>query len=157
MPKKMRLRDLEILLEKNVAPFPSPRAELEQYRTPAHVAANLLFEAFGLGDLDGRDVLDLGCGTGMIALGAALLGARVTGLDIDHAALALAETSAKALGVDARFVHADVREARDLRADVVFTNPPFGAQVPCADRPFLAAAFAAAPVVYAFANEAGAA
>lgn len=156
----MRLRDLEILLEKNVAAFPSPKTELEQYRTPADTAARLLFEAYGLGDLEGKTVLDLGCGTGMLALGAALLGARtVTGLDLDAGALEAASASARALGVAERahFVHRDLRDGVDVTADVVFTNPPFGAQVPGADRPFLAAAFRAAPVVYVFANAPGAA
>lgn len=153
----VRLRDLEMLLEKHVAPFPAPDARLEQYRTPADIAAHLLFEAFQLGDLEGRDVLDLGCGTGMLSLGAALLGARVKGVDVDAAAVALASASAKALGVDAAFEARDVRELGDVRADVVLTNPPFGAQVPGADRPFLAAAFRAAPVAYVFANPPGAA
>lgn len=154
----MRLRDLEILLEKNVRPFPSPKAELEQYRTPAGTAARLLYQAHALGDVAGRDVLDLGCGTGMLALGAAVLGAaRVTGVDVDAGALDAARAGAAALGVDAAFVQADLRDGLDLVADVVFTNPPFGAQVPGADRPFLAAAFRAAPVAYVFANAPGAA
>lgn len=143
----MRLHALQRMLS-SIPGHPSPKVELEQYATPAELAAPLLFEAFTLGDVRGKRVLDLGCGTGVFAIGAKLLGAReVVGLDVDAAALEVARTSAAELGVEVEWREGDVRAWRG-RADTVVSNPPFGSQVHGADRPFLEAAFASAPVVY---------
>lgn len=147
----MRLHELERLLSA-IPPHPSPKAELEQYATPADLAAPLLHEAYALGDIKGRRVVDLGCGTGVFALGAALLGAsEVTGLDVDKAALAVAREQATRLRVVVEWVESDVR-AWDRRVDTAIMNPPFGAQQRGADRPFLDAAFASAGVVYSLHN-----
>ena len=137
-----------------VPPHPAPRADLEQYQTPASLAAPLLAEASALGDVAGKHVLDLGCGTGTLALAAALLGAaRVTGVDVDEASLAIARQQAERLRVAdrAEWHAADVADWRG-RADAVVMNPPFGAQRRHADRPFLAAALRAADVVYTLHN-----
>jgi putative methylase len=143
----LRLRDLERALAA-IPPHPKPRVELEQYATPATLAAPLLFEAYTRGDVEGRRVVDLGCGTGVFALGAALLGAAyVTGVDADAASLDVARAQAARLGVDVEWVASDVAEWQGA-ADTVLMNPPFGAQSRGADRPFLDRAFATAPVVY---------
>ncbi|HEV8361491.1 MAG TPA: 50S ribosomal protein L11 methyltransferase, partial [Candidatus Thermoplasmatota archaeon] len=63
-----------MLLQK-VPPHPAPKAELEQYQTPAPIAADLVYRALAAGDVAGKRVLDLGCGTGILAIGAALVGA----------------------------------------------------------------------------------
>jgi putative methylase len=70
----MKLRQLESLLQ-DVEPFEKPKVELEQYPTGAHLAACVLHTAHGLGDVEGRYVLDLGCGGGMLSIAAAFLGA----------------------------------------------------------------------------------
>jgi len=81
----MNLRQLEMRLER-LQGFERPTARLEQYQTPAPVAARLLHHAAMQGAIEGRRVCDLGCGTGILACGAALLGASaVTGVDIDPA------------------------------------------------------------------------
>ncbi len=97
-------------------------------------------------------VLDLGSGTGRLAIGAALLDAApVVGVDIDPTLVELARGAAHALGVSVDFRAADVREPAGM-ADYVVMNPPFGAQRPGADRPFWEAAFAhARRAVFAFA------
>ena len=51
----------------------------------------------------GDQVLDVGCGTGTLAVRAAQKGARVTGLDLSPAMLCLAEEKARAAGVDVNF------------------------------------------------------
>lgn len=143
----MRLNDLERALS-SIPPHPAPKVALEQYATPADVAAPLLFEARALGDIEGRRVVDLGAGTGVLAIGAALLGAReVVGVEVDAAALTVARESAKRLGAAVEWVEADVARWRGS-ADTVVMNPPFGAQTPGADRAFLEAAFATASTVY---------
>jgi len=108
------------------------------------------------GDILGRSVFDLGCGTGMFAIGAALLGARrVAGIDIDHGAVEVAKRNAARLGLSIEFSVADVRSAADIAGgpfDTVVMNPPFGAQKKHADRPFIDAALAIGGVVYAIFN-----
>lgn len=147
----MRLNDIERILA-TIPPHPHPKAELEQYATPADVAAPLLFEARALGDVEGRSVVDLGCGTGVLAIGAALLGAAsVVGVDVDAEAVAVARAEADRLDARVELQVGDVA-AWDGRADTVLMNPPFGAQRKGADRPFLDAAFRTAPVAYTIAN-----
>jgi putative methylase len=147
----MRRSDLLRRIERIPLP-PQPRPELEQVGTPAEAAAELLFTALAAGDLDGRSVLDLGCGTGRLAIGAALLGARpAVGVDVDADLLALAREAAAREKVAVEFAAARV-EAWARPADVVVMNPPFGAQRRHADRPFWDAAFRlAGRSVYAFA------
>ncbi len=146
----MRRAELVRLLER-VPPFPSPRADLEQVATPSEAAATLLETAERLDGLAGRSVLDLGCGTGRLALGAAALGAGpVRGVDADDSALAAARSAAAELGLEATFEHGSVGPD-GARADLVVMNPPFGAQRRHADRPFWDAALGLARrSVYAF-------
>ena len=126
----MRLtrRQLEIMLER-VPPHPRPKLRYEQYTIPSGLAATILWIAeFRHGDIHGRTVADLGCGTGRLAIGALLVGAeRAVGVDIDPEALAIARASSEELGVAdaADWVLADVRSL-GLSADVVIQNPPFG-------------------------------
>lgn len=147
----MKKNELERRLQK-VAPHSRPRADLEQYSTPATVAADMLFTAYSFGDIGGRSVVDLGCGGGVLAIGAALLGAsKVTGFDVDPGAVADAQRNAAEAGADIEVVQMDVG-AVALKADTVIMNPPFGAQRRNADRPFLEAAVRAAPRVYSLHN-----
>lgn len=147
----MRKRDLEIALQK-VPSHPAPKAHLEQYATPATIAADFLWNASARGDVAGLRVVDLGCGTGVLAIGAKLLGAsEAFGFDVDEEAIEEARKAARSLGVDATFEARDV-SAVDLPADTVLMNPPFGAQERGADRPFLDKAFELSEVVYTFLN-----
>ena len=146
----MKQRKLEILLEQ-VEGFDSPNVNLEQYATPALLAAEMLHFAFMQGDLEGT-VFDLGCGTGMLAIGAKLLGAeKVVGFDIDNKALEVARKNAEKLGVEVEFVHADIFEVEG-HADSVVMNPPFGAQTKGNDRPFLLSALKTSDVIYSIHN-----
>lgn len=152
----MRLRQLEIALQ-GLEGFVAPCPALEQYPTPAPLAARLLFLAASQGDIDDLTVLDLGSGTGVLACGAALLGAAsVTGVETDRAAIAVAEQNAERLGVVVEWIGGDVADlpepARSRVYDTVVMNPPFGAQVAHADRPFVDAALAHGRSVYGLFN-----
>lgn len=143
----MKRKDLEIGLER-VGNFVSPDASLEQYMTPASMAADILFEAYRNGDVSGMKVVDLGCGTGMFSIGSWMLGAgMVRGYDISESALSVARANAEAMGADVEFVLSDVRDVHDP-ADTVFMNPPFGCQSRNADRPFLDKAMELSECVY---------
>ncbi len=153
----MKLKQLEMTLQR-LRGFSRPQAALEQYQTPAPLAARLLYHALMKGDIAGKAVCDLGCGTGILAIGAALLGAgAVTGVDIDEGALAVARENADLLGVEVMFLAADMREGgtagiRIGACDTVVMNPPFGAQKAHADRPFIDCALAVAEVTYSIFN-----
>ena len=84
----IRKLDLELFLSK-VAAQPSPKAKLEQYTLSPSVAATILYmAAYTDNDIIGKSVVDLGCGTGRLALGAAYLGAKnVVGIDVDRLAI----------------------------------------------------------------------
>ena len=145
----MKKKHLSMILSK-LKGFESPKAELEQYRTPGNVAAELLWLAYSLDDVEGRVIADLGAGTGVLSVGACLLGAKkVYAVEIDESALRIAEENVKALGVEScvELILSDV-SFFDKRVDTVIMNPPFGSQNPKADRPFLLKAFEISRVVY---------
>ncbi|MCK4937097.1 MAG: methyltransferase [Methanosarcinales archaeon] len=147
----MKKKQLEIMLEQ-VEGFSAPSAFLEQYATPATIAAELLYLAFMKGDLTEGMVYDLGCGTGMLAIGASLLGdGEVKGFDMDASAIKKARQNAQRLKVDVEFVCSRVEDVCG-RAHTVIMNPPFGAQVKGSDRPFLTKALEVADVVYSIHN-----
>ncbi|MDP2766031.1 MAG: METTL5 family protein [Candidatus Methanoperedens sp.] len=146
----MRKKHLEILLEQ-LSGFKSPKPEREQYATPATVAAELLHFAFMKGDIVDT-VYDLGCGSGILAIGAKLLGAeKVIGFDDDSDVLETARANAKRLGADVEFVCSRIDEVCE-KAHTVVMNPPFGAQVKGSDRPFLRKALELSSVVYSIHN-----
>lgn len=152
----MKLKQLEMALQR-CAGYKKPRAALEQYQTPAPLAARLLFDAFMQGDIGGKSVCDLGSGTGILAIGAALLGAAsVRGIESDRDAIRVAQANARLLGVEVTFVNTDIATgAGEISpCDTVVMNPPFGAQKQNvhADRPFIDAALAIAPVTWGIFN-----
>ena len=152
----MKLKHLEMTLQ-SIAGYYHPRAALEQYQTPAPLAARLLYHALMKGDIEGKTVCDLGCGTGVLAIGAALLGADcVRGVDSDPKAVDGANANAALLDAHVEFIVADVRDTalpgRLGSCDTVIMNPPFGAQKAHADRPFIDLALSIAPVTYSIFN-----
>lgn len=146
--KRKRLAQLLQQLE----PIPGPKAELEQYQTPAEIAATVLFRAYGSRDVYDRSVADLGCGNGVFAIGAKVLGAqRVLAIDVDPEVIEVARGNASAVSVEVEFLTMDVRDFEG-RVDTVFMNPPFGGQRRHADLPFLEAALRCCRVAYSFHN-----
>jgi putative methylase len=145
-------QQLEITLQK-LKPAPARSAKLEQYSTPADIAADMLWEAFSAGDIQGKSVADLGCGNGVLAIGSKLLGAsKVLGVDIDCEAVRVAAENARSLDLDIDFHSADIRDLRGT-FDTVVQNPPFGAQTRHADRDFVKKAMDLAPRVYSLHND----
>ena len=119
----------------NSPDFYQPKPELEQYSTPVDIVAEMIKLANAQGDLSGK-VVDLGCGTGRLAIGAALLGTEVTGYEIDNDALELAKNYSKENDLDIKWINLAI-ENINKRYDTVLMNPPFGSQRPGADRAFL--------------------
>lgn len=98
-------------------------------------------------DLNGR-VVDLGTGSGRLAIGSALMGAeKVLGLDIDKRSIGLAAQNAEELRVNVDWVVGDLDSvAGDF--ETVMMNPPYGTREPHQDIRFLSRAFELAPVTY---------
>jgi len=70
------------------------------FGTGTHDTTALCLEWLEQTDLDGKQVLDFGCGSGVLAIAALLLGAeRALGTDIDHQALTASADNAAANGV----------------------------------------------------------
>jgi len=126
---KLKLKHLESVLQQ-LEDFEAPKLSLEQYATPPHIAAHMLWRAAACGDVCGAVVADLGCGCGMLTVAAAVAGAaHVTGLDIDEEALAQCAVNVEELleGCSVALVQCDVTAAPlRLRPDTVLLNPPFG-------------------------------
>ncbi|MER6212391.1 HemK2/MTQ2 family protein methyltransferase [Streptomyces sp. NPDC001642] len=77
-------------------------------------------------------VLEIGTGTGALALAAAARGAQVTAVDVSRRAVATARLNALRRGLPLRVLHGDfLARTRGCRYDVVVTNPPY---VPSPDR-----------------------
>ena len=140
-------RQLEIQLGK-LKILQSPQLRLEQYPVSAKVAAELLHMAgFEHHDLQGKTI-DLGTGTGRLAIGAATMGSKqVTGVDIDERSITLARENAIAAGVRVEWVVSDIKEVVGAY-DTVIMNPPYGTRSSHADVQFLERAFELAPVSY---------
>jgi putative methylase len=135
----VRKLDLEIALSK-IKPHSSPKAYLEQYTISPEVAAELLYIAtYTYDDIIDKTIVDLGCGTGRLAIGSCLMGAKETiGVDIDKIATKTALKNAEKLNVKGRiqWVTADITAIHGS-FDTVLQNPPFGVRKRKADRKFL--------------------
>ncbi|MDR1888832.1 MAG: 50S ribosomal protein L11 methyltransferase [Zoogloeaceae bacterium] len=91
------------------------------FGTGSHPTTRLCLEWLERAQPDGKTLLDYGCGSGILAIAAAKLGAtRVDGVDIDPQAVSAARANAEKNGVAARF---DVSNtALDNEYDLVIAN-----------------------------------
>lgn len=150
----IRKLDLEFFIA-SLTSQPNPQARLEQYTTPEVIAANMLYlAAYTNDDIIGKSILDLGCGTGRLSLGAAYLGAKnVVGIDIDKLAIKTAFKNAEKayLTKHIEWITGDIASISG-KFDTVLQNPPFGVQTREADRAFLTKALEVSDSVYSFHN-----
>lgn len=146
----IRRRDLESALTQ-LEPHPSPSVILEQYTIPPDIAAEMVYlAAYTFEDIVGKRVFDLGCGTGRLAISAAILGAReVVGVDVDGRAIDSARRNAALVGVEktVTWVVSDISLIND-HCDTVLQNPPFGVKSRGADRVFVQKALEIGRVIY---------
>lgn len=151
MKKITKKKHLEMAIQK-VPKHPNPKVDLEQYSTPATIAADLLWNAYSLGDIADKKVMDLGCGTGIFAIASKLLGAAsAIGVDIDKDSIDLASSYCG----DVNFICSDICDLEnDFDVNTIFQNPPFGSQKNAkkgADLKFISKAIELSPkVLYSF-------
>ena len=135
-------KELEIQLSK-IPKFENPKAELEQHLTPADLASTILWAAYLSGEIEGKVVADLGCGTGIFCKGAEVLGAEeCLCIEIDLEALNIAKSN-----LNSGIVNADVLSCPLRSVDTVLMNPPFGTVQRGIDKKFLMVAFSIAKEV----------
>lgn len=148
VPRLLSKRQLEINLSK-LKIREDPDLSLEQYPVSPEVGAELLFMAgFEHGDIIGRKVLDLGSGTGRLAIGAGLLGAKeIVGVDVDPISISLARQNARKSRVQVKWILGEVNTVQG-KFDTVVMNPPYGTRKEHADIKFLEKSFRVADIVY---------
>ena len=148
----VRKRDLERSLSE-IQPHLFPKAHLEQYTTPSKVVAEVLYLAAYINDdIIDKTVIDLGCGTGRLSIGAALLGAKeVFGIDLDRDAVKAALKNSEKLEVKKKtnWIIGDI-DVISGSFDTALQNPPFGVQRRMADRRFISKALDISGIVYSF-------
>ncbi len=146
----MKKKHLEILLEKCNG-YINPKIYYEQYVTPSDIASEMLYLGYLYNDIEGKYILDLGCGTGKLSIGAALLGAKyVLAVDIDNDALKVAARNVKKFGLNnIQMVRYDVKNLCLKKVfDTTIQNPPFGVHNTGIDIVFLEKALTYSKVVY---------
>jgi len=145
----VKKKDLEMLLQQIKKPE-KIRVELEQYFTPANIAADILWLAYYHGNIENKIIADLGCGTGIFAIGAALLKAKkVIAIDIDEEMIEIARKEARKFDVNIEFLNMSIEDFGE-KVDTVIMNPPFGAQYANrnADRKFIEKATEISNAIY---------
>ena len=155
MSKIMSKSGLAIVLS-GLRGFYKPKVKQEQYLMDSEIGASTLWNTHLLGDIGKKRVADLGCGTGVLGIGALLLGAKmVFFVDSDKKVLGIAKNNVSkvksegySLG-EAKFMWLDIGDLK-IKADVVIQNPPFGTKVKHNDIFFLENALKIAPIVYSF-------
>jgi predicted RNA methylase len=142
LPNIRNLQDLAGALGQLDYMFDDPNIDLEQYHTPPDLASRFLWTARN--DIVGRSVADLGCGNGILGIGAKYIGAdKVIGFEIDENAANKARANSKHGEFD-QVIVCDVKKGitKDhyLQYDTVICNPPFGTRQKKADLKFLSTA-----------------
>ncbi|OAD53361.1 Methyltransferase-like protein 5 [Eufriesea mexicana] len=127
----VQLSELEEYLQQ-LDGFDEPKVLLEQYSTSAHIASHMLYCAqIQFADIEGRTVADLGCGCGILSLGAQMLGSsHVIGFEIDADALKIQYKNCSEIELFVEAVQCDILRYLPGRFekyfDTVIMNPPFG-------------------------------
>jgi len=149
----MNKKKLAVLLSK-LKTFEEPALKLEQYCLDSEVAASILWFAYLNNDIKNKTIADLGCGTGILGLGALVLGAKkVYFVDIDKSSLAIAKQNLDFLKKEfkikpkAIFLNQHIEDFK-RKVDIILQNPPFGVREKHKDKIFLTIAMKSAPVIY---------
>ncbi len=98
------------------------------FGTGTHETTSLCLQWLAQNDLKNKQVIDYGCGSGILGLAAHLLGAKeVIGCDLDPQAVIASHENARRNGIDTHFEMYDVPSFREIvqnrpKADLVLAN-----------------------------------
>ena len=95
------------------------------FGTGSHETTSLCLELLQEEQLEGKRVLDVGCGSGILSQAAVLMGAdSACGCDIDEAAVCAAKSNARLNGLENKtsYYKGDLLEFADGRFDIVVAN-----------------------------------
>lgn len=127
--------------------FDRPKVHLEQYSTDSEIAADILWNAYMLKDIEGKFVADYGAGPGTLGIGALELGAtKVFFIEMDDDAIKVLEENTKYYKNKKIFSY-DISNTEQM-SDTVIMNPPFGVKQRKADKRFVEKAFKLSKVTY---------
>ena len=134
--------------------FENPKVMLEQYMTDPDVASSLLWTAGMRGDIKDRKIADFGAGTGILGIGALLLGAaEVIFVESENSALEICKKNVQwaqshfEIEGTVRFIESDI-DGFTEEVEVIVENPPFGTKIEHADRRFLTQAMQCSKTIY---------
>ncbi len=144
------MKELAIELSK-LKLFEQPKVMQEQYTMESEIAAEILQSAFMHQNIKNKIIADLGCGTGILGIGALLLEAGfVYFVDNDNEALTILKKNLKKYNFkNYKIINKNIKDFYQL-VDIVIMNPPFGTKVKHADKSFLEKAFSLAKTIYSF-------
>ncbi|XP_014242747.1 methyltransferase-like protein 5 [Cimex lectularius] len=150
----MKLKELESYLQE-VEVFDKPKIHYEQYTTTPHLTTMVLHAIHSqYDDIEDKVIADLGCGCGILSIGASLLGAGCCiGFEIDDDAIEIFNHNVEYIEVpNCHVVRCDVTTGIPDRwndfFDTVIMNPPFGTRKNGVDIEFLETAIRMGKVVY---------
>lgn len=153
----MKLKHIEQYLQQLTFNFSNPKVHLEQYHTPPHLAATILHTIQNnYNDIDGKTVLDLGCGSGILTFGSILLGAdfcfalecdkEILDIFIDNKnEFEITNCDAILFEINEKSLESSVFKQK---VDTVIMNPPFGTRNCGIDLAFVQYAADISKVVY---------
>lgn len=130
--------------------FESFKLELEQYRIFGDVVVEFLWLVYFFGEVEGKVIVDLGVGIGVLGIGVVLLGVEnVYVVERDKEVFEIVCENVCLFGVEDKieFVNVDVLEFL-VNVDIVIMNFFFGSQVKYVDRFFFIKVFEVSDVVY---------
>lgn len=102
------------------------KAKIESKRGVPAPGKDTLTFLNGVTNESGNEVLDLGTGSGLIAIYFALKGRKVTASDINKDALKVAGENAEKLNLKINFVQSDLFDKLNNKFDLILFNPPMG-------------------------------
>ena len=132
----MKLKELEAILQQ-VNGFDNPKCKYEQYSTQWHLASRIIYTMeSSFGDIHDKTIADLGCGCGMLSIGAACFNPNyICSFDIDFDAFTVFKNNINDLEIDELncidMVQTDIINDEVINGfyksfDTVVMNPPFG-------------------------------
>ena len=95
------------------------------FGTGDHATTSLCAKLMDKAGCQGKDILDVGTGSGILAICADLLGGKnILGIDIDPIAVEVAKENGKYnnCGPNVRFIEGDLTKGTDFKADIVVAN-----------------------------------